>query len=350
MLPIKLSTVVLSSVCLFLGTTNASAQTEMIRATTAIQNESNQLRQDLILTYRNSSLFGELIATNAKIKGAARRAAQQTENKTDWQSETRKLDQLVLELESLIEEANFQDGMAQSKTISRRLGNLITNIEALKPQQKTLIESSNVPAEISEEPGTLPDLLGTEFDPLAPLPTTQPTNSPSFEDALRAPIIMDGDSPVPTFDESFTPQPKSVLETSDRIDAPFPVEETPVLQVPNLTAPSPELTGFGDVDLLPLPGTDPQIQNLPQPTLQAPRPMLPTGTHYGSSNERLGSRLLSLPIQVEFFSFNPGGNFGYLPYGGFGGVGGHGGFQSHGGYRSYRPPYNGGGRYCPNGR
>lgn len=344
--------------CLFLASSMSttlfaqSASSDRATSLQSVQNESNLLRKDLIDTYKTNPLFGELISKNAKINGAARRLSQQIENEasTDWQTESMKLDLLVFELETLIEEANFRGQINESIIVAKRLGNLLATIESIKSNSLIGVVETSDPGKLVDQtlPDQIqPDLLGTEFDPLAPLENATKLESATSINGgtdIYSPLIMDGQSEL-----LLSGQPKSVLETGQRVDAAAPQlsfssEETQLLQVPDLTAPTPELTGFdfntrGGNALLP-PNVELQPQRALRPALQAPQPL---GFDYADPNASRRSRLLAVPIQFEFFSFNPGGYFGYQPYGGYTG---RGGFHGHGGYRSF---HSGGGGNCRSG-
>lgn len=237
------------------------------------------------------------------------------------------------------------------------------------------------------DPGSLEDLLGADFAPLSPVPQLKtpdleaPLNLPAPSDfsvaprepgslpSLESPVVPES-AIAPDYPASITPRqstvPRSVLEIP-RVTMDEPAPESLVL--PDLTVPTPENSAadFRQGRTVLRPQLEPQrrdnLQLLPfdsqesiqtrTPRLQAPQP-LPYGT-YGNRTrtESARSRLMSIPIQVEFYSVR--GSYGYQPYGGFVpqsygyGSGYRSGYRPYGGY-GYRPN-NGyrGGRNCPNG-
>jgi hypothetical protein len=245
------------------------------------------------------------------------------------------------------------------------------------------------------EPGSLDDLLGADFPPLvtppnraseqlpdlnAPLLMGQPASQRRLDripdpqlgpDPLLAPAPQLAPvAPVPQLPTPELGPPQSVLEIPRvTADEPAPGE----LILPELTMPTPENTAaFPDqqrvlrpqlnvqpqdeLELLPFDDADSIQARTPQ--MRTPK-ALPYGTNafgsnvYGSNGRSAyssRSRLLAVPIQVEFYSvtqrYLPYGGFGYgnRPYGSFRPGYSPGGYRPAGGY----VPYGGyGGRDCP---
>ena len=224
------------------------------------------------------------------------------------------------------------------------------------------------------DPGSLDELLGADFEPLQNQPAQQVPE-------LNAPLIM---GPQVQRPQDVLPQMESVLEVPRvTIDERAPGE----LVLPDLTIPTPENTAIDSrmnrrslkpkfevrppdpIELRPFDDDDAaqigeQIPAQPRSTFVQPRMQTPQVLNYGSRAYSSRSRLLSVPIQVEFFSTSR--SFGYQPYGAYGpgyrsnygsgyrssyGSGFRSGYGSYGrppaGYR----PYGGGDpRYCPYGR
>jgi len=205
------------------------------------------------------------------------------------------------------------------------------------------------------EPGSLDDLLGAEF---APLRSTEQLPE------LSAPLLM----PPPPIQLEPDPQVgpvQSVLE----IPRVTPEEPAPgALILPELTMPTPENTRADftedrrvlrpQIDVRP----ENEIQLLPfdnRDSVQTRKPQMqtPQALPYGSAASPR-SRLLSVPVQVEFFTVTRR----YVPYGGYGSYGYNNrpygsyrpspprGYRPVGGY-GYRPGgYGYGGRDCPSRR
>ena len=305
----------------------------------AIQNESDEMRKELIQRYRSSPLFGELLSKNSKIKGAARRLNEKIDAKTDWRDETKQLDQLLFDLESKIEEANFQASIKESKTVALHLGNMIANVELLKNGIEDAVTILDRPI----------DLQGPEFG--LSLPEAQEP------DALNSPLILgpeiDTDPGALNLPPVLGPSPEvELLPSPDSGYVELP--EVPMVQpvpgelvLPELTIPTPEnsIADGGNQRVL-KPQLDQQSQHGLQPLdnrnqapAQVPRLQGPQALSYGGRYVQPRTRVFSTPIQVEVFTFSRGG-FGYQPYGGY--RGGYGGYRAYGGY--------GGGRSCPYGR
>lgn len=298
-------------------------------AASSLEEESNSLRQLLIKSYRSNSLFGELLLKNSKIRGSARKLKSKIESGDDWKSDASKLDQLIFDLESKIGEANSEDSLAESKSVSKVIGSMVASIAAINGVDTVETSLRNPqPA----DPGSLNDLLATEYQPLV---------GSMASSELNAPLIMGQglESEIPPPDLVFdAPSPQTVLENPLELLA--PTESDPLLlELPDLTRPSPDIveSGVGQAVLKPLLVPD---QNNVAP-FRIPRMQAPAPLNYGNNVLPVRDRLLSVPIQFEFHSFNPGGIFGYQPYGGYQSRG-------YGGYRGYGG--GGGGRYCPYGR
>ncbi len=310
----------------------AFAQSDRSVAIDAIKTESDAMRQELIQRYRSSPVFGKLLSKNSKIKGAARRLEERLKDGADLQTETKRLDQLLFDLESTIEEANFQASIEESKLVLLRLGGMIANLEKLK----------NGTGVAPGTPSVKDELLGTEFDPVA--------TSPPRPGTLNSPLIMgaDGAQEVQRLTnlEMAPESAQSVLEVPRiTLDEPSPGG----LVLPDLTVPTPEnsmadngqnrtvlkpplLDQSGDeIALLPFDNRNPSQGRIPR--MQSPQAL-----SYGGSYIAPRTRFNNASVQVEFFSISRG--FGYQPYGGY----------VPRGYWPYGGFGYGGGSYCPYGR
>lgn len=290
------------------------------RKASSLANESDAMRRLLIEHYSESQLFGELLSKNAKIRGTAGRLKKRMESDADWSREAASLDQLLLDLETKIEQANFQDSRTASGEVSRQLGIMVSRINSLKRGSDT----EAVPPQAADS-GILTSVVETDFAP----PETG--NRPQD---LNAPLIMGSQDDLKNPPPIEFPGPRTIPDNTIEIPAPAPdLDANGVVQLPDLTVPSPEIVEQNLTQTLlkplSLPAEPHVFDRNRLPHLQAPVPL-----NYG--NNVLPSRpRFTIPIQFEFHTFNPGGFFGYQPYGGYWGNRGYGGYGT-------------GGRYCPN--
>lgn len=210
------------------------------------------------------------------------------------------------------------------------------------------------------EPGSLDDLLRAEFAPLNPA-----TNSPEQLPDLNAPLLMPPQGlpqqslpqqsrevgpkvqlpPVPQLPPApqlAAPQlgpPASVLEIP-RVTPGEPAPEA--LLLPELTMPTPENSGAGvseerrvlrpqlearsedQLELLPFDDRDSIRARTPQMRTPQALPYGANGSSGLGSNSRTyrsRSRLVAIPLQIEFFTvtqrYVPYGGYGVRPYGGY---------------------------------
>lgn len=234
------------------------------------------------------------------------------------------------------------------------------------------------------EPGSLDDLLGADFAPLA----TQDSSDQQLPD-LHAPLLLGPPAPqrsgetipqpqigplaplapvpqlAPVAPVPMLPPPQSAPSQSV-LDIPRVTAEEPApgaLVLPELTMPTPENTGAVENQHVLRPQLDvrPQaeLELLPfddRNSIQARQPQMrtPRALPYGNSSQQ---RQLAVPIQIEFFTVTRR----YAPYGGYGSGGygyrsygssrspyGSGGYRPSGGYAPYG--YGRGGRDCPSRR
>lgn len=287
----------------------------------ALKKDSEKMRRLLIEQYSTSQLFGELLAKNSRIRGTARRLKDRMKSGASWRKEAAALDQLLFDLETKIEQANFQASLAESAEVSKQLGSMVSNINSLK---RGGIESGAVNPQ-QPDPGSLTSVVETEFAPIAP-----PGNRP--ED-INSPLIIGSKVVLPAPPRLEFVEPQNAPDIV--VDIPDPVigaDANEAVQLPDLTIPSPEIVEQDLTQTLLKPLTlpaEPQVFDRNRlPHLQAPVPL-------NYQNNVLPTRpRFTVPIQFEFHSFNPGGFIGYQPYGGYWGSWGFGGY----GY---------GGRHCP---